>query len=113
MLGLPWPEWGETATRLLWVGGELRSQRCPCGCGNWTDESTDAANEGRFVVETLECFARKALLEHTELEKPAPYTLAGVRLATPGDDSELSFDPDKAAQIHAAHYAKFEGVSRG
>lgn len=56
----------------------------------------------------MECFARKALIEHAEHDKPSGHALAGVRLAPPGDDSELSFDPTRAAEIHAAYYAKFD-----
>lgn len=113
VLGLPWPEWGETATTLLWAGAELRAMRCPCGCGHWADEATDPANEGRFLVDTIECFARKALIEHAEMSKPQPHVLTGARLVTAETDHELSFDPSKAAEIHAAHYEKFEGVSHG
>ena len=63
--------------------------------------------EGRWVIETEECFARKALNEHAEAEKPPPHTLRGVRLGR-DDDADLTFDPTVAAQRYAEHVAQYQ-----
>ena len=94
---------------LLWVASELRAARCPCGCGQWADEAHDPATEGRWIVDTAECFARKALRDYAESEHPAAHVLSGVRLATGDADlAELRYDPARAAQIHAEHMARFQ-----
>lgn len=108
-MGLRWPEWGETALTLLWAGDRLRAMRCPCGCGQWSDEAHDQENDGHWIVDTVECFARKALQDHAEDEKPSGHELVGVRLARNDDElAEIKFDPTRAVEIHAAHVEKFK-----
>ena len=113
-MGLPWPEWGDTAVTLLWLGDELRALRCPCGCGQFADEAHDSQTEGRWVVEATDCYARKALVEWAEAEKPERWTLTGTRLArTEGDMAEVAYDPAQAQRIHDAHLADLETARKG
>ena len=107
ILGLPWPEWGDTALLLLWAGAELRAARCPCGCGQWAEESLDPATEGHWGVDFEECYARKALHEFGESDKPPAHALVRVRRVDP-DDAEQVYDPARAAQIYAEHMAKYQ-----
>ena len=82
MLGLPWPEWGDTALRLMWAGAELRASRCPCGCGQWSHLAHDVDTSGWWEVESVECQARGAITEWWDSHKDAPAgTLVGVRLS--------------------------------
>ena len=104
MLGLPWPEWGETDTTLLWAGAELRAMRCPCGCGQWSEEAHDPATEGCWDVEAIECYARKAITTFAEFEKLPPHALISVSRM---EDEEMgAYDPERAQRMHAAHLAR-------
>lgn len=82
MLGLRWPEWGETALTLLWAGDRLRGMRCACGCGQWADLAHDVDTSGWWDVESTQCYASAAVAEWRDQNKDMPAgTLAGVRLS--------------------------------
>lgn len=91
---------------MLWrAHAVLAAQRCPCGCGHWSDEAHDPDSADGWQVEMVECFARKASHDFVRTEKPPAHAL--IRVSRVTDDAELAFDPSRAAAIHAAHFAKY------
>lgn len=106
MLGLPWPEWGETDVLLAMARREVEAGTCPCGCGHDAHLTTDAETEGRWEPTVIECYARAALEEWQERHKDdlPPGALVGVRLLGEGEEPSdpLEFDKARAVAEYAA-----------
>lgn len=92
MLGLPWPEWGETDVMLAMARRTVEATQCPCGCGQDATVSHDREREDRWQVQVTTCYARAALDAWQEKhgEDLPKGSLLGVRLL--GDDEDWS-DP--------------------
>lgn len=79
-LGLPWPQWGETARLLAQAVAEHDRRICSCGCGQWSADALDP--DHLWVVEKARCTAGEALAEASRSfgeEGPPAGTLLRVR----------------------------------
>ena len=105
ILGLPWPEWGETDCLLVAALAEFDALVCSCGCGVWAEDAHDP--ERRWVVDTVTCYAAKALAKYRDDEKPGVGVLLAVRPAVEGEVDTTEFNPALAAAEYEAHMARF------
>lgn len=84
------------------------ARTCPCGCGQWTDDCLNPANENRYQVTAEQCHARAALVGYAhDNEKPPPGQLLSVQLLVGDEIAALEFDPDQALAQYEAHHARF------
>lgn len=88
LLGLPWPEWGETDVLLAMARREVDQRLCPCGCGHDVETCRDDRLQGRWQVTVMECHARAELERWQDKngEKLSPGALIGVRLLAEGEE---------------------------
>lgn len=85
MLGLPWPEWGETDVALGLAAEDVDAAMCACGCGFTRGEAHDPAIRDRVLVETETCLVRQAIEDFKKQQSPGPDQLLRTTILAPGD----------------------------
>lgn len=102
MLGLPWPEWGETDVLLAMARREVDASTCACGCGHDASVAHDPDTDGRWQVDVTTCYAGQTLAdfqaEHSS--DMGSGDLVGVRLLPEGEEPSdpMMYDPSRAAE---------------
>ena len=72
MLGLSWPEWGETDVALGLAVETVDADLCGCGCGFQRSLAHDPTIRDRVVVDSERCVIRAAIEAFRKREKPGP-----------------------------------------
>lgn len=102
MLGLDWPEWGETDVALGLAAEDVDASMCSCGCGYPSEMAHDPAVKDRVVVESETCHVRAAVADYCKKMKPDADQVLTTRLLREGETRE-----DVARSAYEALRARF------
>ncbi len=106
VLGLSWPEWGETDVALGLAAEDVDADRCGCGCGFPRSVAHDPSIRDRVVVDAERCMVRAEVEAFRKRDDPDPDMVIRIEILPEGQtraDSERSaYEVLKARMLGAS-----------